>query len=130
MLMACGVAAESGDTVPEDSSVQEMKYCQLPNVDNPLANPLPYDYGDGPKLPACPSDAVGHNIDAEIDKLPITSVIASETGDTRLQRSGRRTFYSLPATTIPQNMENFRNALYGENLTRRVDHGFDANIFS
>lgn len=129
MLAFAGLSAET-HTVPQNGTVQEMKYCQAPTTDNPMANPLPNDYGNGVKMPACPSDAVSARVDATIDALPITSVVAAEAGDDAVEYAGRRSFYSLPATTVPQNVENFRNALYGENISRRVDHGFDVNMFN
>lgn len=129
MLLASGVSTHDA-TVPADTGVQEMKYCQTPTVQNPMANPLITDYGTDAKLPACPSDAVTPNIDAAIKRLPISSVISSATNDDYAQEMGQRSFYSMPVTTVPQNVENFRNALYGESINRRVDHGFDTNIFS
>lgn len=129
MLLASGVSSHQ-TTLPADTDVQEMKYCQKPTVDNPMANPLPYDYGNSVKLPACPSDTITSNINSAINNLPISSIVASQSNDDYAQEIGRRSFYSLPVTTVPHNVENFRNALYGESINRRVDHGFDKNIFS
>ena len=105
-----------------------LRFCQSPSAQNPLANVTLADLNNGPRLPACPSDAVGPQIAREMDRLPITGPVIREAGK-RNARITDRPFHSTPVTTVPGDRDNFAYALYGEGLKRNVDHGF-VNEFS
>lgn len=117
-------------SVPSEQPAREMKFCEAPTVDNPLGNPMPTDYGKPGKLPACPSDNVASKITQSINELPLAKMVSSKSADPFQQEIANRSFYSLPATTVPNSVENFRHAIASGGVGRRMDHGFDDNIFS
>lgn len=130
LFMSSGEGPRARVGVPRDAEVREMKMCEAPTATNPLANVLPVDMNRPGKLPACPSDAVEDEITRSIASMPLSQQVADSVGVTPNMHTGMRAFYSLPSTTVPNNVENFRNALIGPNVGRRVDHGFDENAFS
>ena len=132
ILAATGVRDHSQQhTVPSTQSIRELKFCETPTATNPMANPMLNDYGAEGKLPACPTDSVRGEIQQSLNSAPIANMISEKRTDPRQQEIADRAFYSLPATTVPNNVENFRRALTGgEALQRRMDHGFDNTMFS
>ncbi len=111
---------------PSGSSMDEMRFCQAPSHSNPLANAGLDDFNNGARLPACPPDAVAADIERNIDRLPITRGVIEAVGKSN-SRISDRTFYSMPVTTVPADRANFVHALYGEGISRRIDHGFTPN---
>ena len=107
----------------EDQTSMMMKYCQIPSVDNPMANPNPSDWGNGLKLPACPDNApeVGNRVKDELGSQEITGRVVESVGDIDSMRIGERTFYSVPSSTVPANRESFMHALYGNTIDRTLN---------
>lgn len=109
---------------------EALHYCQRPSEANPMANALPPDYDRPGKLPACPPDAVGRDVRTSFADLPLSQQVVQQMGSDRALRPGERAFYSMPSTTVYQDVAAYRRALYGSQLSRSIDHGFDQNIFS
>ena len=132
ILAASGAhdARHNGLAVPSEQMARELKFCEAPTKNNPLGNPMPTDFGTEGKLPACPSDNVASQITNSINELPLARMVSEKTTDPFQQKIANRSFYSLPATTVPNNIENYRHAIAGSNVQRQMDHGFDDNIFS
>ena len=111
------------DAQPTGTSADAMRFCQAPSGNNPMANVSFNDYNNGPRLPACPTDAVSGAIEEKMNTLPITGGVIDKVGK-RDSRITDRQFYSMPVTTVPASRDNFSYALFGDNISRRVDHGF------
>lgn len=114
---------ESSNKLDIDASDQTslmMKYCQVPSIENPMANPTPADWGNGIKLPACPDSTpeVQERVKQELNSQEITSRVVETVGEIDSMRLVDRTFYSVPSSTVPANRENFMNALYGDSIDR------------
>ena len=131
ILAASGVRdAGLAVAVPSEQPARELKFCEAPSKENPLANPMPTDFGTTGKLPACPSDNVSTRVRESINELPIARLVSEKSTDPYQQEIATRSFYSLPSTTVPNNVENFRHAIAGSSVQRLMDHGFDENIFT
>tara|TARA_B100001741_G_scaffold174625_1_gene143945 strand:- start:5842 stop:6405 length:564 start_codon:yes stop_codon:yes gene_type:complete len=98
------------------------KFCQSPSIDNPMANPTPNDWGSGDvKLPACPTEVVKDNVTQALKSQPITGVGASDAPSLDSNAYlAERSFYSVPASGVPDSRENFIHALYGSNIGRPI----------
>lgn len=95
-----------------DDIVEEA--CQLPSRDNPFMNVTLTDIIDNPtRPPACPIDScrVNEMIDQAVDAI-------DEYGGRFLQRQ----FYTMPATTIPNDQTGFAEWLYATTPTCKEDN--------
>lgn len=108
----------------EDTTADAKIYCQAPSVNNPLANPTPFDWGNGkPKLPACPTDNVKSDIRNALNSQPITGPIHAVAGEDANSKLARRSFYSIPTSGVPDGRDEFVRGLYGANIGRPFETG-------
>ena len=109
--------------VTEDLTADAKIYCQSPSVNNPLANPTPADWGNGkPKLPACPTDNVKSSVRKALNSQPITGPIYASAGEDANSKLARRSFYSVPTSSVPDGRDEFMRGLYGDNISRPFDN--------
>ena len=100
------------DTFPVGGEdVKTSSSCQLPTPDNPLANVLLSDYTSDPdRPPACSYPTVAPLVQKYLDET-----FPNDEGDIWGSRNlAARTFYSTPATTIPNDQTAFAEACYGK----------------
>ena len=97
--------------------------CQLPTVDNPMANVLITDYTDNPQRPvACAYDSV---------KYPVHGNARYDSGRSRTthpeyrRRAAQRQFVSMPVTDIPGDQTRFAEWLYGAKFGSMCKSGDD-----
>ena len=95
-----------------------LSYCQKPSKDNPMANALVSDYGNGMKLPACVSSAVKDDIREQFKGHEITGPVYELAGMDANSRASERQFHSMPVTTVANERAAFAHALYGTQLRR------------
>lgn len=85
--------------------------CQKPSKNNPLANVLLSDYVTNPdRPPACNYETVKPLVKEYLDDS-FPADVADVYGT---RNAAARAFYSMPATTIPNNQTAFAEALYGK----------------
>lgn len=90
--------------------------CQLPTVDNPMANVLLTDFTDRPNRPsACYSSSVSPLITKNLDDtLPYDAGRSRSPLPSQQRYAASRQFTSSPVTTIPGDQTAFAEWLYGE----------------
>jgi hypothetical protein len=118
---------DTRDTLLDTQGASMIKYCHAPSVDNPMANPLLSDYGDGVKLPACPYGSVRGDIREALNSQSITGPAIDSVNDDSSTRLSRRQFYTVPSTTVPNERDAFVHSLYGSNIDRKQSHD-DAHV--
>jgi hypothetical protein len=118
LFLSMQQAREEKAYLLDDQYANALSYCQKPSTDNPLANVLPSDYGNGMKLPACVSSTVTKEIRHELDNQEITGPVYELLGTDANARAARRQFYSMPSTTVPNERDGFIHALYGKQMRR------------
>lgn len=118
---AARAARRPGDAVVA-ADLHDALHCHAPSVANPMANPLPTDFGSGrPKLPACSADVPG--VDAQIDRAMRAQAITRDVyelmpaADTNAKLA-TRTFFSVPASGVPDARHSFVHAVHGSNIDR------------
>ena len=124
VLLFCmrGTTAKVPDAFLDTQDATMTKYCESPSIDNPMSNPLLTDFGNGEKLPACPSASVRGEIRDALNSQPITGPVFENLGDDSGTRMARRQFYTVPSTTVPNERDAFVHALYGSNIDRANPH--------
>ena len=93
--------------------------CQVPTLDNPMANVLLSDYSDRPNRPsACYSPSVAPLIKKNLhDTIPFDSGRSRSPMPEQQQYAASRQFTSMPVTTIPGDQTGFAEWLYGEKFS-------------
>ena len=86
--------------------------CEAPTLNNPMANVLMSDYTEYPDRPgACYYPKVQNQISRYLDDTFLPDQSLGDRKVTRNQAASR--FYSMPATTIPNDQTGFAEAAWG-----------------
>lgn len=105
----------------KDLDIVNNKVCVRSTVDNPFMNPTVVDITDNPTRPgACDLDS--ERIQATINKN-FQARLFKDVSDVYGIMSSQRQFYTMPATTIPNDQEAFAQWLYGHGSTCKEGNG-------
>jgi hypothetical protein len=101
--------------------VIDNKVCVKPTKDNPFMNPSLLDIKEDDDAPkACPITNV--NVATDIDEI-YNSTMFRNVDDIYDRSTSRRQFYSVPASTIPNDQTTFANWLYKTGKSCKENNG-------
>jgi hypothetical protein len=98
-------------TAPEKPGVppQPNNGCIRPTTDNPFGNVLLTDMTDNPGRPAvCPYNDIENEIKSKFNERLYRNV-----NDIYEKENSQRQFYSMPVTSIPNDVETYREFVFG-----------------
>lgn len=104
-----------------DMTVVDSKVCARSTIDNPFMNPSIVDMTYNPTRPgACDID--NPDVQEQIDKN-FNARLFRSVGDIYNKESSQREFYTVPASTIPNDQTGFAEWLYGKGMTCKEGNG-------
>lgn len=104
----------------KDRAIIDDIFCVKPSKNNPFMNPNITDINKNYNFKACNID--NKNIKNEIDKY-FKGPIYKDVNDIYERNISQRQFYTVPATTIPNDQEAFSHWLYHRNKTCKENNG-------
>lgn len=106
----------------QNLTVVDNEICVRSTVDNPFMNPSIADIAYNPTRPAaCAID--NEKVQDEVD-ANFTARLYQDGSDIYGKMASQREFYTMPATTIPNDQTGFAEWLYGTGKTCKEGNGF------
>lgn len=101
--------------------IVDNKVCSRTTIDNPFMNPSIIDIAENPRHPA----ACSHDNPLVKEKVEdnYNARLFRDSGDLFDRMSGQRQFYTVPATTIPNDQEGFAKWVYQPPTTCKEKNG-------
>jgi hypothetical protein len=103
-------------------SIVDNKICVKPSLSNPFMNPNVVDYNNiNNDIKSCPYDntTIKDNIDAFFKQD-----LYKDINDIFENNFSKRQFYTVPATTIPNDRQSFQDWLYYRDKSCKENNGF------
>jgi hypothetical protein len=121
------VSVKTNETLKDRNlNIVDNKLCVIPSIENPFMNPSIIDYtNNNNNIKSCPidNDIINNNINNYFQQN-----IYKDINDIYERDISSRQFYTMPATTIPNDRKSYEDWLYYRGKTCKENNGVQCYI--